>query len=198
MPPQPAASTAKHSDPGEWVDRYGDTLLRYAAARVGQTELAEDLVQETFLLAFRHRAKFDGKSAFGTWLVAILRRRIADHYRKSGRSPEVSEEALVDSPRPFSDKGKWLQSPANWRASPEQLIENAEFWGVFHDCLDDLPGHLGQAFQMREIGARSTAEISQQVGITPKNLAVRLHRARLLLRACLERKWFCSPRGAAR
>lgn len=185
------------SDPADWVDRYGDALLRYAGGRVASRELAEDLVQETFLAAFRHRSQFDGKSAFGTWLVAILRRKIVDHHRKLGRSPDLDAESLAAVDDPFTAKGKWTTSSTTWRTTPKELAENAEFWNVFQGCLSGLPMHLAQAFQMRELGMTSVDDASRLIGVTPKNLAVRLHRARLLLRHCLEKKWFRSERGGA-
>jgi hypothetical protein len=64
-PRSPKEMPAKLSEPADWVDRYGDALLRYAAGRVSSRELAEDLVQETLLAAFRHRDQFDAKSSFG-------------------------------------------------------------------------------------------------------------------------------------
>lgn len=186
--PAPASDTL--GDPAEWVDRYGDLLLRYACSRVTDIELAEDLVQETLLAAFRHRKQFDGKAAFSTWLIAILRRKIADHYRAAGKSPEFIDSSSQGHEDHFSPKGKWSSALANWRGTPAQLAENAEFWLVFQDCFGGLPAHLGQAFQLREIARTSADDVSRQIGITPKNLAVRLHRARLLLRQCLDTKWF--------
>lgn len=200
MPPQPKKPKpmpAELSDPAEWVDRYGDPLLRFACGRVASHELAEDLVQETFLAAFRHRSQFDGKSAFGTWLVAILRRKIADHHRKSGRSADLDADSHAGVEGAFTARGKWTSSSTNWRATPRELAENAEFWTVFHGCMSDLPMHLAQAFQMREVAMASVDDASRMTGVTPKNLAVRLHRARLLLRQCLEKKWFRSERGGA-
>jgi len=185
------------NDPADWVDRYGDALLRYAGGRVPSREIAEDLVQETFLAAFRHRSQFDGKSAFGTWLVAILRRKIVDHHRASGRSPDLDAESLATVEDPFTAKGRWTSSSTKWRTTPTDLAENAEFWNVFQGCLSGLPSHLAQAFQTREVGTVSVDEASRLIGITPKNLAVRLHRARLLLRQCLDNKWFGNDRGGA-
>ncbi len=196
-PTRPKATPAKLSDPADWVDRYGDALLRFAGGRVASRELAEDLVQETFLAAFRHRAQFDGKSAFGTWLVAILRRKIVDYHRKSGRSPDLDAESLAAVDDPFTAKGKWSGSSTEWRTAPKDLAENAEFWNVFHSCMSGLPRHLAQAFQMRELARVTVDDASKQTGITPKNLAVRLHRARLLLRKCLEKNWFRSEPGGA-
>ncbi len=184
MPPkpiQPNAMPAQLGDPADWVDRYGDALLRFAGGRVASRELAEDLVQETFLAAFRHRSQFDGKSAFGTWLIAILRRKIVDYHRKSGRSPDLEAESLLGADGTFTAKGKWTTSSTKWRTTPKDLAENAEFWNVFDGCMSGLPMHLAQAFQLRELALFSVDDASKQTGITPKNLAVRLHRARLLL-----------------
>jgi RNA polymerase sigma-70 factor (ECF subfamily) len=194
--PMPSkAMSAKLSDPASWVDRYGDALFQYARGRVATRELAEDLVQDTFLAAFRHRTQYDGKSSFGTWLVAILRRKIVDHYRRAGRTPELSAESLSAFGDPFTAKGKWTTSSCKWRTSPSEMAENAEFWTVFQQCMSELPAHLAQAFQMRELGVVSVDDASRLTGVTPKNLAVRLHRARLLLRQCLDTKWFRSERG---
>jgi len=189
--------SAKFSDPADWVDQYGDVLLRYAAGRVATRELAEDLVQETLLAAFQHRAQFDGQSTFGTWLVAILRRKIVDHHRRTGRSPDLAAEPLTAVEDWFTAQGRWAVASTKWRASPKDLAENAEFWQVIHGCLSGLPRHLAQAFQLRELRAVSVDEASRLSGVSTANLAVRLHRARLLLRQCLEKKWFCSEPGGA-
>lgn len=182
-------------DPSHWVDRWGDALLRFALSRVGRREVAEDLVQETFLAAWRARATFDGRSSISTWLGAILRRKIADHYRRQGREQVLSEVEASDQQGPlFSKHGKWLDSAAHWKSSPDQLVEDSEFWPVLAECLADLPAHLAEAFQLREIRRVSTEDVCLATGVTPKNLSVRLHRARLLLRRCLDQKWF---RGGA-
>jgi RNA polymerase sigma-70 factor, ECF subfamily len=187
-------------DPARWVDRYGDALLRLALARVGRQEVAEDLVQETFLAAWRGRKSFDGRSSLGTWLGGILRRKIADHYRRLGREKVVQDVESLDRVGPlFSGRGKWIEGVSRWKDSPEQLAENGEFWTVMAHCLGDLPAHLAEAFQLREIRRASMEEVSAATGVTPKNLSVRLHRARLLLRRCLDQNWFQSDaRSSAR
>ena len=70
-----------------WVDRHGDCLYRYALLRLGTPELAADVVQETFLEALRAQGSFAGRSSERTWLIGILRHKILDHFRKSGREP---------------------------------------------------------------------------------------------------------------
>lgn len=189
---EPPAPDAELGDPAQWVDLYGNALLQYAVARIGERETAEDLVQETFLAAFRARRDFDQRSAFSTWLIAILRRKIIDHYRKDARTLATTD-AEVDEVAPmFDQKGHWTVPPGNWRSTPASQAENLEFWQVVRRCLADLPRHLAQAFELRELGMASVQEASEIAGITPRNLSVRLHRSRLLLRSCLEQKWFAS------
>jgi RNA polymerase sigma-70 factor (TIGR02943 family) len=184
--------TPQLGDPARWVDRYGDALLRYALGRVGQREVAEDLVQETFLAAWKARESFDQRSTFGTWLYGILRRKIADYYRQTGRQPVSNSGAQAEGESFFSPRAKWLEALAPWKESPEELLQRSEFWTIFAGCLAQLPTHLAEAFQLRELRQGSVDEICATTGVTPKNLSVRLHRARLSLRHCLDQKWFRS------
>ena len=85
---QPPANASE--SPEDWVEQFGDLLFRTAVSRVGDREVAQDLVQEALLAAWRGRESFDGRSQRSTWLVAILKRKIADHFRATGRSREVS------------------------------------------------------------------------------------------------------------
>jgi RNA polymerase sigma-70 factor, ECF subfamily len=180
-------------DPADWVDRYGDVMLNYALARVGKREVAEDLVQESFLAAWRGHDTFDEKSQRGTWLIGILRRKIADYFRADGRAPtKIPIDQAPAEGTLFDARGKWIHPPQRWKRTPDEAAEAAEFWRVLAQCMSDMPSHLAKAFQLREIGRTENTEICRLEGITPKNLSVRLHRARLLLRQCLERNWFCT------
>ncbi|MGD9635823.1 MAG: sigma-70 family RNA polymerase sigma factor [Pirellulales bacterium] len=186
------ARTVLLVDPARWVDRYGDALLRFALSRIGRRDVAEDLVQETFLSAWKARDSYDGRAAFGTWLCSILRRRIADYYRSTGRHSPVDEEAGAEFESFFTARGKWREAAVAWNESPDELAQRSEFWAVFAACLGSLPVHLAEAFQLRELRQSSIEEACAATGCTPKNLSVRLHRARLSLRRCLDQKWFRS------
>ena len=72
--------------PETWVDQHGDALYRFALRRVTDPELADDLVQETFLEGLSARSSFTGGSSVRTWLTAILKHKIIDQYRRSGRT----------------------------------------------------------------------------------------------------------------
>ncbi|QDV72917.1 sigma-70 family RNA polymerase sigma factor [Botrimarina mediterranea] len=162
-------------DPETWVDRYGDMLFRFAMLRVGDADAAEDLVQETLLAAWQSRARYSGDCTPPTWLVAILKRRIADYFRKQGRRSTLNRSAAAS--------GKTAVPP-----QPE--VEQVEFWSVVHSCTGDLPDHLARAFRLRTFADESPEDICGSEGISRKNLSVRLHRARQLLRRCLEMRWF--------
>ncbi|MHB1561045.1 MAG: sigma-70 family RNA polymerase sigma factor [Isosphaeraceae bacterium] len=197
-------------DVSTWPDEHGDALYRYARLRIGRRELAEDLVQETFLAAIQSRGRFRGSATVRTWLLSILRHKIVDHYRrapgqgaKSGRDddddaavsdPEAGAQADPVIGRFFDEAGHWRKAPASWRA-PDRELEAREFRDVLDGCLRRLPGSLASAFILRELEEIEVAELCEVLGLSAGNLRIRLHRARLLLRECLERHGFGGESG---
>jgi RNA polymerase sigma-70 factor (ECF subfamily) len=179
-------------DMKSWVDRYGDYLYRYTLLRIRDHAVAEDVVQETFLAAASARKDFKGKSSDRTWLVGILKRKIVDYYRKVAR-----ERAFTDITRAgeegadlFDEKGKWKSEPPAWEGNPAALLEQKEFWEVMLRCLAALPHGQYEAFTLRELENLSADEVCKVLSISPTNLWVTLHRARMRLRRCLEDNWF--------
>jgi RNA polymerase sigma-70 factor, ECF subfamily len=85
--------------------------------------------------------------------------------------------------------GLWRNALASWRA-PDQAVEDREFWDVLDGCLSQLPSSLSAPFILRELEDLDAAELRRILGVSEVNLRVRLHRARLLLRECLEKHWF--------
>jgi len=186
---------AQTSDPSAWVDLHGDVLFRYAAARVRDPAVAEELVQETFLAALRARGEFAGRSSEQTWLVSILRRKIVDFFRgrAKGEAATSSDEGDWFSELYFDRTGHWKQTPPHWGPEAAGALEQSEFWRVLDDCLAKLPGPMGAAFCLRELEQVDTGGICKILGMTASNLWTQLHRARMLLRTCLERNWFVPP-----
>ena len=189
-----ARNPQKH-DPSTWVDEHGDALFRFAMLRVKDANVAEDLVQETFLSGLKGIDRFQGGSSLRTWLVGILKHKIIDHFRRNKpeilaadltlRENETEEELLERS-------GQQMSGPKMWRGTPDNLLENSEFWGVFTACLDNLPETHRRAFTLREIDGYKGDEICKILDVTSTNLWVILHRARGKLRDCLDTKWFSS------
>ena len=184
-------------DPESWVDEYGDYLYNYALLRVREGDIARDLIQETFLAAVRAKDDFARNSSIRTWLTAILKRKIIDYFRTSRREIPMSELEKSDafSESLFRDTGKWIacwkidRGPVKWGIAPADALEQEEFWRTLEDCLGKLPDTLSRAFVLREIEELSTDEICNVLDVTPTNLWVLLHRARVRLRQCIEDNW---------
>jgi len=186
-----AASTPKHqiSDPNRWLEQYGDTLYRYALARTQGSDIAEDIVQETLLAAFKGRDRFSGKSTEKTWLIGILKHKVIDHYRKN-KKEYACEDIEAQADNPFHEHQQWQHPPLAWN-NPDASLEQAEFWKVLSQCISNLPNGLAELYILREIDGMSTKDICKVLDIsTTNNMWVRLSRARMRLRQCLETHWF--------
>lgn len=171
-------------------------MVKFASLQLSDSHLAEDAVQEALIGAMKNAQKFAGRSAFKTWVFAILKNKIADTLRQRQRMVEASQllhadEEDEDFQALFDRKGFWQpdERPQEW-AHPETAIKNAEFWRIFEACLDHLPGQQGRVFMMREFIELDTSEICSALHLTVSNVNVMLHRARLRLRECLENRWF--------
>jgi RNA polymerase sigma-70 factor (ECF subfamily) len=188
-------------DPSKWVDEHGDTLFRFALFRIRDEAVAEDLVQETLLSAIQSIDKFGRASSERTWLVGILKHKIIDHYRKNCKQVQLSEEDsdLSDLDGFFSRPDKWdghwavALRPVDPEQSPEQVIEQGEFWEVMNRCLSALPEKVASVFALREIDGMASDEICSALGLSANNFWVIMHRARMQLRRCIEIKWFKHP-----
>lgn len=172
-------------------------MLRFASLQLRDDSLAEDVVQEAMLAALDGEKRFAGRSAVRSWIFAILRNKIVDHFRASGRVTNVSalspEEAGLDQAFEalFKANEHWARDarPAPW-GDPEEALIQQRFWVVFDACLNHLPASTARVFMMREFLELETAEICQALEITAGNCNVILHRARNGLRRCLDKNWF--------
>ena len=180
------------ADPGIWVDQHGDVLYRYALARVRRPDVAEDLVQETFLSALRSQHHFEGRSSERTWLTGILRHKILDFYRNRSRgipeSVQISHEDWLSGF--FDEQESWIKPPNARAIDPEALVEREEFWGIFDSCLDGLPVRSREAFVRRVVEDEDVGTVCKALKVTATNLYVILFRARTQMRHCLTLKWF--------
>lgn len=181
------------ADPMAWLDRHGDALYAYALLRVKEPATAEDLVQDSLLAALKSVANYRGESTERTWLTGILKHKIMDYVRKRYREIPLEndgEESNHNEDQWFDESGHWLHRPGHWE-SPEQSLENRQFWRSMNDCVEKLPESLRMVYVLREFDEMETDEIIETLGVTSRNnLWVMLSRARMQLRACLEINWF--------
>lgn len=171
-------------------------MVCFARLQLSDPHVAEDTVHEALIAAMENAASFEGRSAFKTWVFAILKNKIADELRRKQRLTEVrSSSQCNEEEDDFSDlfdrHGFWLadRQPRRWE-NPESALHDTQFWQIFEACLDHLPPAQAQVFMMREFLELEASEVCAAVGITLNHLYVMLHRARMRLRRCLEEKWF--------
>ncbi len=173
-------------------------LLRIARLQLRNDAWAEDAVSETLISALEGVGRFGGQSQLKTWVVGILKHKIIDQFRRSGR--EISLEAATEAAQVetfdelYTEDGHRVSEPLDW-GDPEASYSRVQFFDVLQICIDELPAALARAFMMREWLELETAQICKELGISSTHCFVMLHRARLRLRECLEMRWF-SARAA--
>lgn len=192
---------AHNLDPERWVEEHGDYLFHYALSRLRDPVRAEDFVQDALLAALRGADRYQGRSCERTWLAGILKNKLLDHFRKAGRETNFTdiefyadEEERAFENKEFPDHWNSTHAPGEWEQAGAAL-DREEFWRVFHRCSSKLPDRVARVFLLREVDDLSSEEICETLNISPNNLWVMLHRARLALRRCLEVNWFGSEQG---
>lgn len=171
-------------------------LFRYALLQLYDRDLADDAVQDTLLAALQTKSSFEGKAGVRTWLIGILKHKIADHWRRSARDGAVpvlsqadDDDGEIVSDDFFSSNGHWNGGPKAW-ADPEAALKQQEFWAIYETCQNNMPPKMAQVFMLRELVGLEADEICQEVELSEANYWVTMHRARLRLRECLEIRWF--------
>jgi len=173
----------------EWVDQYADVLFNYANVRLNDADLSKDLVQDTFISALKALDNFQQKSSVKTWLFSILKRKIIDHWRR--------QESRKTNPMSYfnasgAKKGGFLEghSPQGKLAEVEQEIENDELRDALAKCIGTLPVKWKGIVIDKLVEEKESEEVCNDHDITASNLWVIIHRAKVQLRDCLEKKWF--------
>lgn len=169
-------------------------LLKFARLQLRDEAWAEDVVSETLLAALARPQAFAARSQLRTWLVGILKHKIVDVLRSRAREVTLDSGTDDESADPlehmaFKANGHFAERPADW-GNPEQDLGSRQFMTILEACTEKLPAVQGRLFLMREWLELSSEEICKELGLTPTNLYVQLHRARLRLRECLELNWF--------
>ena len=173
-------------------------LVAFARLQLRDSAAAEDTVQETLIVALEKHDTFAGRSAFETWVFGILKNKILERIRYERRYCSWQDSSWQDSDQSdedafenlFQNNGRWQPThrPQSW-GDPDQILENASFWQLLDTCLLVLPYNTARVFTMRELMGLTTEEICDALSLSDANCWVMLHRARLKLRACIEKGW---------
>lgn len=167
----------------ELIVRRFDTFL-YKIGRSYNYNHADtqDLMQDTFVDAYKNLSSFQGRSSFKTWIVRIMLNNCYQRKRKSRYKTELTTD-VEDNVRPI-----YAQSNIN----TGKVIHNMELKQIIEDALSHIPQDYRMVFSMREINGFNVRETADLLKISESNVKVRLHRAKSMLRKEIEKDF--SPR----
>lgn len=183
------------------MDEIYVAMINFANNQLQNEQHAKDVVQDALVNALKYAESFQGKSAFKSWVFAILKNKIADFVRQNQKYITLSDLHEDDEDDEmflqalFDEVGHWQAGVAprafddTW-CNPESCVEQDDFWHILQACLDNLPKEQARAFLMKEYIGLGTDEICHELGISSQNFYVMMHRARLRLQMCLSVKWF--------
>ena len=164
--PSPDFSAISAYDPGQKIIGHYNFLTSYALSRVRDEDLAKDLVQESVLAALENSDTFKNKSSEKTWLVAILKNKIADHYRK--QESESRHLTQLDPP-----------------SCCEMFSAHHELLPLLNRAVKKLPELWQTVFNMKHLQDQPTDAICKELNLTASNYWVISHRTRSKLRVSL-------------
>jgi RNA polymerase sigma-70 factor (ECF subfamily) len=157
------------------VGKYSPLIYNLALKMLGNPDLAEDILQETFVSAFRAIDRFEGRSHISTWLYRIAHNAVLMRVRKEKGQPEIkSLEDDVDTDR--------FSSVQEWEWAPEHRLLQNELIQKMDEALANLSEALREVFILRDIDGLSTAQTAEVLDLSETAVKSRLHRARLALR----------------
>lgn len=174
-----------------WVKAYTPEMFSYTLSKVSDSSTAEDLVQDTFLSAFEGRNKFEEKSTPKTWLFSILKNKIADYYRNKYKQAHnlASEGSSVDNLFDANGRLKAPCSSIEWRMN-EELLDDPAFLQTLHLCIESLPLKMATVVALKYLDDTDSRSVCEQLQMSRTNFWQIMHRAKLLLKTCIENKWF--------
>lgn len=159
-----------------WMLALAERLLR-------DRGLAEDVVQESFLRAFRGLADFEGRSTLKSWLHRITVNVSLSKLRQLKRLAEQP----IDERLPEFDRYECrVEAPWSHLASVEEIVASEDLTNRVYACIDELPDAYRLVLQLRDIEGYDTSEVAAMLDISVSNVKVRLHRARSALKKLLE------------
>jgi len=182
----------------ELVNQQHGTLIRMAMGYVADREVAEEVVQDTWMAVIGSLNRFEGRSSLRTWVCGILIHKAKDRGVREKRHSTFSafesydddNEEAVDPSR-FQQSGEWaghwVFPPQPWDdQTPEKLLASQQAVNAMQRAIETLPATLKEVLILRDVEGVDAKEVCELLKITETNLYVRLHRARERVRAAVE------------
>jgi RNA polymerase sigma-70 factor (ECF subfamily) len=162
------------------VDTYSALIYRLGLKLMNNPQDAEDVLQETFIKAYRHLEGFDGRSSLSTWLYRIATNEALMLLRR--KHPE-----MVSVEEPQGEQAEDLEplQIVDWCCVPEIELMSAESRAMLDRAIETLPAGLRLVFLLRDIEGLSTREAAEVLDLSETAVKTRLSRARLRLREAL-------------
>jgi RNA polymerase sigma-70 factor, ECF subfamily len=174
-----ALARARHGDPDAFralVERHSRRVFQLALRITGNEQDAEDVVQESFLRAYRQLGRFEARANFGTWLYRIVANCAVDLMRTKWRRTDQHSREIGDG---------WMETAATGFPGPERLAESAEIQHRVAAALDALSPLERAAFTLRHYEGRSIDEIGTTLNLGTSAAKHSVFRAVKKLRAAL-------------
>ncbi len=182
-------------NPDKWIENYADYLFGFAKYRLNSVEIAEDLVQDTFVSAFKNADSFKGNASEKTWLTAILKNKIIDYFRKKSTKMEqnmtnINEHFDYQLDNNSDDVSSMQKHSVPFFANDKMNeTEQKELASIINNCFEKLPKNWNQICKMKLIDDEETETICNSFNISKNNLWVIIHRSKLLLQDCVNQNW---------
>ena len=153
--------------------RHNTRLYRAARAILGNDRDVEDVMQDAYVRAYQHLARFEGRAQFSTWLTRIAVHEALSRMHKAGRIEEW--DAMSDTRQDAICASRAASDPESDAASSEvnRLLERS---------IENLPEDYRAVVMLRDVEQMSTAETAECLSISEDNVRVRLHRGHAMLR----------------
>jgi RNA polymerase sigma-70 factor (ECF subfamily) len=162
---------------GQCIELHSPAIYRLGLRLTGNEAEAEDIMQETFMSAFKAIDSFEGRSSLSTWLYRIAYNAALMRLRRPSPDMVSVEETLSYETQAIVPKQLF-----DWCCLPEEDFEDDEVRTKLEEAIQELPESLKIVFVMRELEGLSTAETAVALELSESAVKVRLHRARLWLR----------------
>lgn len=182
----------KEAEFRRWIKDYSDQLYGYALQHRFDPADARDLLQDTFLAAWRNMDNYKGQASVKNWLFIILKSKITDHFRKAANKVIVESIHLDHNDDAYFDaNGHWAQGayPKPLHVDFDDALEAKEFHDALRGCSSKLKQIQSTVFIMKYVDGLESEDICKSLNITTSNYWVIIHRAKVQLRACLQKNW---------